>query len=340
MKKSKHRYAIDQCALYKCRSRKRLEKLLTIETGGLQHIQSAIKYSSFEINKKNTDEKRVITAPKKTIKAVQARILALLQYIERPSWLISGEKGKCYIDNGKAHINANYMLAMDIRKFYDNCSRNRVYLFFLNKMKNTPDVAKILADIVTFEKGIPTGCPTSQLIAYYAYEDMFQEIQQCATRYGCSFTLYVDDMTFSSVSPFQPQRLSREIDLILRKYGHKPKYQKMRYYSRKKAKPITGTIVTADHTLDVTNQLQEKIYNNFQELKKLSKQGKPEHIEKAALTLTGQIQAARNIDGVRFPEIERLTGAIRNENKPKVAANVQRHHQRKTRSKIRIPQGF
>ena len=42
--------------------------------------------------------------------------------------LISGEKGKCYIDNGKSHLNSNYFLTMDIKKFYDNCFRE--YVFF------------------------------------------------------------------------------------------------------------------------------------------------------------------------------------------------------------------
>ena len=110
MKANKQKYPLDQCALYKCRSRKKLESILAIEQGDLRNIQSAIKYSSFEIDKKDSSEKRTITAPKRTIKAVQARILTLIQRIERPEWLISGEKGKCYIDNGKAHIGSAYVL--------------------------------------------------------------------------------------------------------------------------------------------------------------------------------------------------------------------------------------
>lgn len=97
-------------------------------------------------------------------------------------------------------------------------------------MQTSPDVAKILTDIVTYNGGIPTGCPTSQLIAFYAYEDMFKQIQQCAESYGCIFTLYVDDMTFSNIEPFQHNKLSREIDVILRRYGHKPKNKKVKHY--------------------------------------------------------------------------------------------------------------
>ena len=62
-------------------------------------------------------EKRNITAPNRRIKEIQTRILQLLQKVERPEWLISGEKGKCYIDNGKKRIHSNYFLTMDIKKF-------------------------------------------------------------------------------------------------------------------------------------------------------------------------------------------------------------------------------
>ena len=71
--KNNKKYPIDQCALYKCRSRKKLESLLTIECGGLKAIQQAIKYRSFDIDKKNSNEKRRITAPDRTLKAVQKK---------------------------------------------------------------------------------------------------------------------------------------------------------------------------------------------------------------------------------------------------------------------------
>ena len=336
MKANKQKYSLDQCTLYKCRSRKKLESILAIEQGDLRNIQSAIKYSSFEIDKKDSSEKRTITAPKRTIKAVQARILTLIQRIERPEWLISGEKGKCYIDNGKAHIGSAYVLTIDIKKFYDNCRREYVYRFFLDKMQTAPDVAKILTDIVTYKGGIPTGCPTSQLIAYYAYEDMFKQIQACAESYGCIFTLYVDDMTFSSKDPFPQEKLSREIDIILRRYGHKPKYKKVVFYAKEKPKPITGTIVTSDHELEVPIRLQEKIYNGFQGIKQLSEQNDFKQIDQAARILLGQVQAAKSIGNKKFPEIERLTKEIRNIQEPQRDFKPKPPHRRKVKGKIHI----
>ena len=310
MGQKKPKYPLNQCALYKCKSKKRLEQILAIETGDLKKIGTVIRYHTFYIDKKDTNEKRHITAPNPKIKQIQSRVLRLIQRVDRPEWLISGEKGKCYIDNGRYHLGSSYVLTMDIKSFYDNCKREYVYTFFRTKMLNEPDIAEILTDIVTFQGGIPTGCPTSQLIAYYAYEDMFKAIQECAAQFGCRFTLYVDDMTFSSQTPFDANRLKREVDLILRKYEHRAKASKSRYYGKEKDKPITGTIVTGKHTLDIPNRLQQQVFENFQATKNLNPAVATEDDEKRVLKLVGQIQAARNIDGNRFPEIKRITSRV------------------------------
>ena len=332
----KKTYPINQCALFKCTNKKRLEYLLTIEQGGLKLIQSVIKYSNFEIDKKNSDEKRKITAPQITLKQIQRRILYLLQSIERPEWLISASKGKSYIDNGKYHQNSSCVLTMDIKNFYDNCVRENVYRFFKDKMYTSSDVAEILTDIVTFNNGIPTGCPTSQIIAYYAYEDMFLNIKNIADKYGCDFTVYVDDLTFSSIKPFDVGKLQKEVIAVLRRYNHSPKKEKIKYYSRNEAKPITGTIVTKDHELTTPNALQHKIYMGFQELKNdysLDDETRYQKIQ----ALEGRIQASKNIEteSDKFPEISRLTRQIKEGTaKPKEKAKARITTNKK--SKIRI----
>jgi hypothetical protein len=173
------------------------------------------------------------------------------------------------------------------------------------------DIAEILTNIVTLEQKIPTGCPTSQLIAYYAYQEMFENINKIANKYNCVFTLYVDDMTFSSKRPFNPDKLRNEIDIELRKYGHKPKYSKVQYYSRNSNKLVTGVVISKDHNLLVANKLQKKIYDNTMQLKGKVYGNKDEakivHQLKSDLrSLKGQLQAARNVKKGIFPEITRL----------------------------------
>ena len=108
MSKVIKKYDITQCALYKCRSPRTLKKRLVIKDEEYKDITAIVKYHGFQIDKKDSTEKRNITAPNKRIKEIQTRMLQLLQKVMRPEWLISGEKGKCYIDNGLKHIHSNF----------------------------------------------------------------------------------------------------------------------------------------------------------------------------------------------------------------------------------------
>ena len=310
MAKQYKRYDITQCALYKCRGSNTLKKVLKITNDEYKDIVKLVKYHEFQIDKKDGIEKRSITAPDKRIKEIQTRVLQLLQKVERPEWLISGEKGKCYIDNGRKHIASNYFLTMDIKKFYDNCQREYVFRFFKDRMLMAGDFGGFFTDVVTYQGGIPTGCPTSQLLAFYAYENMFNEIYEVAYRHGCIYTLYVDDMTFSSKIAFDVNRMVNEIDRKLRKYGHKPKYKKVKYYSHGQYVPITGTIVTKNHELKVPNRLQQKVYNGFQEIKNLESGTLAYNEQSKVNSLKGQIQACNNIEPGKFPEIKRLTYSV------------------------------
>lgn len=142
------------------------------------------------------------------------------------------------------------------------------------------------------------------------YESMFNEIYSVACKYGCEYTVYVDDMTFSAKEPFDINRMKNEVDCILRKYGHKPKYKKVKYYSKGKSVPITGTIVTGQHELKVPNRLQKRVYDDFQELKYLGGKELSDIEIRKLNSLKGRILASRNIEEGKFPEINRLTNLI------------------------------
>lgn len=90
---------------------------------------------------------------------------------------------------------------------------------------------------------MPTGTPTSQLVAYWAYRDAFMQIDAIARKHGCIFSLYVDDMTFSSPQKIPIETLLQELSNVLRPVGHRIKYSKIMYYQKGMAKLITGAII-------------------------------------------------------------------------------------------------
>lgn len=273
------KYSLNQCSLYKCSSMKRLANLFMTSLDELHWILQTAKYKEFQVPKKDSEELRTISSPNNELKKAQKRVLRLLQKVQRPSWLNSSEKGKSYVDNGIYHKNCNFCLTVDVRKFYDYCSREYVYVFFKNKLLCAPDIAKYLTDLCTYDGGIKTGTPISQLIAYYAYEDMFQSVYELALKNNLTFSLYVDDMAFSSQEYFSQKYFIYKLRGILHRYGHDIKLGKTKFYNKNDAKYVTGVIIMPTHEVSAPFELKAKVrvankrlINNCDDLKKTAQQ--------------------------------------------------------------------
>lgn len=247
---------------------------------------------------------RAIYAPADKLKAVQRRIKRLLERIERPCWVYSGIKGKCHVDNALAHLGSRYYILSDIAAFYESCTREMVYRFFREKMLTSPDVAGLLADITTCEsiegkRIIPVGSPCSQLLAYFAYREMFDELKECAESYECKLSLYVDDLTVSSANPISnPKSMMKQFARITSAYGHSLKWSKTHYYGAGKFKVVTGVALDGKGEAFVPNTLGKNIKQGF---KQVLSGDKSEYA-----SIKGRIGAARQIHPNAFPEIQRL----------------------------------
>lgn len=199
-------YKIDQSPLYKLSNKRKLATFLQMEYSTLLHTKDLINYSVSEIAK-GSGGFRTIYDPCRELKQVQRRIKNLLSRISIPSWVFSGRKNVCHVDNGKYHEHSVYFIQSDLHAFYDTCTRERVYRLFKDRFKCSSDVSALLSDLttLTLDDGstvIPTGSPCAQLVAFFAYQDMFNELHDLARYHGCKFSLYVDDLTFSSKTSF------------------------------------------------------------------------------------------------------------------------------------------
>ncbi len=296
-------YPLDQCALYKCQSKKRLNKVLGFS------YKTALAYTGIQFYRvrkiqkdSNPLECRVVYAPHWKLKKAQARIKKLLERVQTPSWLYSGKKGVCHVDNARHHEGSPYVLTLDLASFFDACNRNAVYLFFRDKMKCAPDVASILTDLTTLglQDGtcvIPTGSPSSQLVSYFAYEDMFEELHELAAAGELIISLYVDDITISSMSGFSnPKKLEERINQILRAYGHRLNRSKTRYSGKAAYSHVTGVALDGYGALHVENALRWKIITGMKAVLK----GDPTPCEETM----GRVFAARQIEPGVFPAVE------------------------------------
>ena len=289
------KYDLTDSPLFRLSSRKKLCDLLRTS---MLKISNLLKSSNYKIwTDRSTKRKRRITAPKPILKGIQKRLQILLSRIETPSYLYSGVKGISHIDNARVHLRHGYVLNLDIQRFYDNCSKNRVFQLFHYTFEMPADIAWILADLVTLEDSLPAGSPCSQLVAFFAYQQTFDAIDCFAHRHGLLFTLFVDDMTFSSSSPvakMTPQLVRKELE----KADHTINEKKTKWFSSGCFKVVTGAALSPQGDLKVRNRHREAIIRDFGKHGQLGKRD-PAEIR----SLMGRLQAARQIEPQIFQNI-------------------------------------
>ena len=207
---------------------------------------------------------RDICAPRDDLKAIQARIADLLHRIAPPDYLFAPVSGRSYVDNAAIHNGAHSIYLLDIIDFFPSCTDNKVVWFFRKRMQCSPDVAAILARIVSRDGSLPQGSPCSPILAYLCYIDMWEEISYIVKSSGCSLSVYADDLTISGKTI--PREIVWNIKRTLRKHGHRHNLSKERSKHRRSAE-VTGVIVNFD-SLNVPNRQHQKLYHVRKELAK------------------------------------------------------------------------
>ena len=230
-------YARDQSRLYKIKSPAQLAAVLHLQQHELGLLERADDNYIRWTDKKTG---RQIQRPKPQLEKVHRRAGILLARIETPEFLHSAVKGRSYISNADRHASDKPTVKIDIRKFYPSTRAQAVFHFFRDRMHCDGDVSGILARLLTVDGHLATGSSASPILSYFAYEDMFGEIEDLSVQRKCEMTCYVDDMVFTGSGA--TRRLLYDLIQVVRRYrlwGHKTKVFKAR-----QPKVITGVAVT------------------------------------------------------------------------------------------------
>lgn len=294
------------CYLYGLQSKTKLMELLHID----RKLYCKGSFVNQKINpyiSKKGEKERLIEVPDDDIKRIQGNILTALQQLDYPEYAFSGIKGKCYIDNAKKHQGYDYLFKVDISKFFPNTSRNKVYCFFIDRLKVSPDVANILTNFSTVnlsqknnstvleylervnikqQNHLITGSPISAIMSYLANVDMFEKIYQFAKDNEVNMTVYIDDIVFSSNHKI-PAIFRNKTLQIIKDFGYDISIKKCRWYSKGTVKKVTGVILDKKNAPQVPNKLIKKIHDYISE-EKSGDDSNYDHLQ-GCLAVTGQI---------------------------------------------------
>ena len=230
-------YARDQSRLHKIKSPAQLAENLFLKQHQLRLLERADDNYIRWTDKKT---ERRIQKPKPQLEKVHRRVGILLARIETPDFLHSAVKSRSYISNANRHASDKPTVKIDIRKFYPSVRAQAIFHFFRDRMLCAGDVSGILARLLTVDGHLATGSSASPILSYFAYEDMFGEIESLSVQRRCEMTCYVDDMVFTG--PGATRRLLYDLIKVVRRYrlrGHKTKV-----FKASQPKIITGVAVT------------------------------------------------------------------------------------------------
>ena len=306
--KSTKLYDFTRSPLYGLSNKSELARLLGTDRKTLVKIaKNKNNYNVFYITKNS--KKRQVQEPKKYLKKLSSKLQILISRISTPDYLHSGVKNRYYVSNAATHLNNKYVVTTDIRSFYPSCDKEYVFRLFKNTFKVSEDVAWLITDLFTYNGKIPTGSPVSQIIAYWAFKVTFDKIHDFSQKNGVEFSLYVDDMTFSSSKPISKSFISL-IQKDLKKVSLSLHKGKTVFYHPEAAKRITGCDVKDNQLFVPKEKVTEiiKMYNAIYD---------SENVDSKALeSLIGKISAAQQIDNLFFrTKLENLKRLQRKVNK-------------------------
>jgi hypothetical protein len=249
------RHPLNQSRLYKITTRKKLAGLFGMAPlvfGRLIAMERPYSKRTKEITRNGKTKTRLIQEPRGQLRPVHVIVKKILSRVEPPGFLFCPVKRRSYVTNAAAHIGAREVRTLDIGNYFQSTPSARVYWFFEKVMHCEPDVAAILARLLTVDGHLATGSAVSPILSFYAFYDMWLEIAGIAIAAGCILTVYMDDITISGDQV--PERVMWQIRKCIAK--RELTYHKERRYTAGFAE-VTGVIIK-DGRLIVPHRQRKK----------------------------------------------------------------------------------
>jgi RNA-directed DNA polymerase len=166
------------------------------------------RYRIFDIPKSGGGV-RTIQAPQPQLRLLQSRLADVLvdcsdeieaKTPDRRLVTHGFQKGRSILTNAKAHRKRRYVLNLDLKDFFGTINFGRVRGFFIADRNFTldPKVATVIAQIACHDNALPQGAPSSPAISNLIGHILDARLIRLARDCDCTYTRYVDDLTFST----------------------------------------------------------------------------------------------------------------------------------------------
>jgi len=213
-------------------------------------------YFKFSIPKRSGGT-RWILAPRRSLKDLQRSVAATLGefHVHRPT-AHGFVTGRSIVSNAAPHVDRRWVFNLDLQDFFPSISQRRVVGVIrsaLTKARLDASAAPVIARLCCYEGYLPIGAPSSPLISNMVAKHLDNALEDLAAKYGCEYTRYADDITFSSNGPVFPSAIAvevenswavgEELESAVATNGFRINTNKVRMQSRSVRQSVTGIVV-------------------------------------------------------------------------------------------------
>lgn len=181
------------------------------------------------------------------LKTIQRKIVdRMLCKVTYPPYLHGGIRDaklpRSIYSNARAHTGAKTVVLQDIADFFPSITTEHIQRVFVGLFHFSPDVATLLASLVTREGQVPQGASTSSYLANLVFWDIEPALVERFAAQGMAYSRFADDITVSSKTRISPTTTTQIVASVTWMLGQKGCLQKRsKLHVRKRGQAlITG----------------------------------------------------------------------------------------------------
>lgn len=154
-----------------------------------------------EPKKDDRNKTRKVEAPSHSLKRLQRNLHYYLRSRTTfPSYVQGSVRGCTPVSNAEIHRGSKFFFQTDIRKFFPSVHQRLVYEAL--KHYFAPEIAEVLTHLATLMDHLPTGAPTSPIIANIVLMKVDNLNERDCEKHDIRQSRWMDDITLSSSKDF------------------------------------------------------------------------------------------------------------------------------------------
>lgn len=252
-----------------------MAKVLGCQVSFIQNVLDcpSTYYRQVTVPRKRRPDPRIVYEVNSNLKNLHKNILtSIAAKVDFPECVQGFVSKRSIVTNASLHLGRKYILNLDIKDFFESIKIEKITQVF-ERLQCSQEVASIFAQLCNFNGCLVQGANTSPILANLVCSDLDEQLIQLGKKYGCSYSRYADDITFSGDDIPKKKEISRCIE----SYGFKINPDKYKCKSRGQKQYVTGLTVFDNLMPRISKRVKKELR---QTLYYINKYGLEDHIEK------------------------------------------------------------